>query len=286
MSERFDPSPKRDHARARTIPVALSIAGSDSSGGAGIQADLKTFSALGVYGTIVLTAITAQNTLGVRAIHNVPSQIVTSQLDAVFEDVDIRAAKIGMLSDTAIVEAVADGLSLHHPRFVVLDPVMVATSGSQLIAADAIDALKFRLMPLADCLTPNLAEAAALLGTEQATSETEMAEQGHALLAFGPGAVLMKGGHSILSEAVDLLISNRGTRRYSAKRISSRNLHGTGCTLSAAIAAGLALGQSLGDAVDRAKTYVTAAIAGGQSLKIGHGCGPVHYFRGFEAPTH
>ena len=264
--------------RADATPVALSIAGSDSSGGAGIQADLKTFSALGVYGATVVTAVTAQNTLGVSAIHNIPPEIVAAQLDAIFEDIVIRAVKIGMLADIQTINAVVAGLIRHRPPFVVLDPIMIATSGDRLFAADAIRTLAAKLLPLTDCLTPNLAEAAALLGTGQARSEAEMAAQGRALLALGPRSVLMKGGHAPLPEAVDVLVTAHDVQRYSAPRIETRNLHGTGCTLSAAIAAGIALGVPLAEAVGQAKTYLKGAIGAGRRFQIGQGNGPLNHF--------
>ncbi len=243
-------------------PVALSIAGSDSSGGAGIQADLRAFAALGVHGATVLTAVTAQNAAGVRAIHVVPAEIVAAQLEAVFDGLAVRAVKLGMLAEAAIVDVVADGLGRQRPAFVVLDPVMLATSGARLLTDDGIAALRSRLLPLVDCLTPNLAEAAMLLGTTQATSEAAMAAQGSALLALGPRAVLIKGGHAPLPEATDLLVTHEGVQRFASPWVASRDLRGTGCRLSAAVAAAVAQGASLADAVARAKAYLTAAIGG------------------------
>jgi hydroxymethylpyrimidine/phosphomethylpyrimidine kinase len=258
--------------------IAVTIAGSDSSGGAGIQADLKTFSALGVYGASVITALTAQNTQGVRAIHDVPADIVAAQIDAVFSDLDIGAVKIGMLSQAAIIETVAQGLSRHRAKNIVLDPVMVATSGDRLLAADAIEALRKLLIPRALVLTPNLPEAAALTGATTARTEQEMEIQARELLALGARNVLIKGGHGGGDESIDLLIGQGEVVRLSAKRIATRNTHGSGCTLSSAIAAGLAKGLDLKTAVRDAKTYVTAAIAGADNLKIGHGHGPLHHF--------
>ncbi|TAM59761.1 MAG: bifunctional hydroxymethylpyrimidine kinase/phosphomethylpyrimidine kinase [Rhodanobacter sp.] len=249
-------------ASSRPAPVALSIAGSDSSGGAGIQADLKTFAALGVHGATALTAVTAQNPTGIRAIHVIPPEIVSAQLEAVFDALDVRAVKLGMLAQAATVDIVADSLSRHRPAFVVLDPVMLATSGARLLTEDGIAALVSRLLPLVDCLTPNLAEAATLLGTTPATSEAAMAEQGRALLALGPRAVLMKGGHAPLPEAIDILVTPEGTQHFATPWVETRHLHGTGCTLSAAVAASVAQGASLADAVARAKAYLTAAIGG------------------------
>ncbi|WP_020179112.1 bifunctional hydroxymethylpyrimidine kinase/phosphomethylpyrimidine kinase [Methylopila sp. M107] len=260
-------------------PIALTIAGSDSSGGAGIQADLKTFSALGVYGASAIVALTAQNTRGVTAIHDAPPEFIAAEIDAVFDDLKVRAVKIGMVSRAVSIEAIADALIRHEARDIVLDPVMIATSGARLLAADAIEALKGRLLPLAAVLTPNLPEAAELLGAPIAKTEDDMAKQGRALLALGPRAVLMKGGHGEGAESVDLLIETDGTmHRLPAPRVRTRNTHGTGCTLSSAIAAGLALGKPLDRAARDAKAYVAAAIAAADQLEIGGGHGPVHHF--------
>ncbi len=250
------------HRGSAPAPVALSIAGSDSSGGAGIQADLKTFAALGVYGATVLTAVTAQNATGIRAIHVIPPDIVSAQLEAVFDELNIRAIKLGMLAQAATVDVVADSLNRRRPYFVVLDPVMIATSGARLLTDDGIASLVSRLLPLVDCLTPNLAEAAALLGTSLAMSEAAMAEQGRALLDLGPRAVLMKGGHAPLPEAIDILVTHEGTQRFATPWVETPHLHGTGCKLSAAVAASVAQGASLADAVARAKACLTAAIGG------------------------
>lgn len=258
--------------------IALTIAGSDSSGGAGIQADLKTFSALGVYGASVVTALTAQNTRGVQAIQDVPAAFVSRQIDSVFDDLAVAAVKIGMLPDPDIMEAVAAGLQRHGAGHVVLDPVMVATSGDRLISVAAIARLRVRLLPLADLITPNLPEAAELLGEAVAESEAAMLEQGRRLLGLGPKAVLVKGGHASGPESVDILVGRTGWRRLAAPRHPTRHTHGTGCTLSAAVAAGLALGLSLEDAVADAKRYLTAALAAGDRLAIGGGTGPVHHF--------
>jgi hydroxymethylpyrimidine/phosphomethylpyrimidine kinase len=258
--------------------IAVTIAGSDSSGGAGIQADLKTFSALGVYGASVITALTAQNTQGVRAIHDVPADFVTAQIDAVFSDLDIGAVKIGMLSQAVIIETVAQGLNRHRAKNIVLDPVMVATSGDRLLAADAVEALRKLLIPRALVLTPNLPEAAALTGATTARNEREMEIQARELLALGARNVLIKGGHGGGDESIDLLIGQGEVVRLSAKRIATRNTHGSGCTLSSAIAAGLAKGLDLKAAARDAKTYITAAIAGAGNLRIGHGHGPLHHF--------
>ena len=259
-------------------PIALTIAGSDSGGGAGIQADLKTFSALGVYGASVITALTAQNTRGVSAIHDVPADFVAAQIDAVFSDLDVAAVKIGMVSQSSVIAAIAAGLERWRPRAVVLDPVMIAASGDRLLAPDAIDVLKRVLIPHALVLTPNLPEAAALLDATIATTESDMRAQGECLLALGPRAVLVKGGHADGAESVDLLIDSTGCTRLAAERIATANTHGTGCTLSSAIAAGLAKGLDLVAAVRAAKAYVTAALAASKRIKIGSGHGPVHHF--------
>ncbi len=256
---------------------ALTIAGSDSGGGAGIQADLKTFSALGVYGASVLTAITAQNTRAVTAVAAVAPQMIRAQMDAVFDDLDIGAIKIGMLGEPDTIDAVADGLE-RCTAPVVLDPVMVAKSGDALLADDACAGLRARLLPRADLLTPNLPEAARLLDLPEATDEAEMLEQGRALLAMGSGAVLMKGGHGDGAHCVDLLVTPKSVLRLSAPRHTTRNTHGTGCTLSAAIAAGLARGTPLPEAVRAAHAYLQGAIAAADRLNIGGGHGPVHHF--------
>ena len=258
--------------------IALTIAGSDSSGGAGIQADLKTFAALGVYGASVITALTAQNTRGVTAIHDVPPAMIAAQIDAVFSDLKVNAVKIGMLSSTLVIGAVAAGLDRWRAENVVLDPVMIATSGDRLLAPDATHALARDLFPRALVITPNLHEAAALTDTPLATSEDEMHAQAQALIALGAKAVLIKGGHAQSVQAVDLLVTPAAAARFSAEKIDTPNTHGTGCTLSAAIAAGLAKGAPLAEAVADAKAYVTAAIAAADELAVGRGPGPVHHF--------
>jgi hydroxymethylpyrimidine/phosphomethylpyrimidine kinase len=261
-----------------TTPIAVTVAGSDSGGGAGIQADLKTFAALGVYGASVVTAITAQNTRGVTAIHDVPPAIVAAQIDAVFSDLKVGAVKIGMLSQPETIEAVADGLARHGQTTIVLDPVMVATSGDRLLAPRAVEVLRRVLIPRALVITPNLPEAAALLEAPLARSETEMREQGERLLALGAHAVLVKGGHDTGPESVDLLVEPTRITRLAATRVETRNTHGTGCTLSSAVAAGLAKGLDLTAAVRAAKDYVTAALGAADRLSIGSGHGPVHHF--------
>lgn len=259
-------------------PIAVTIAGSDSGGGAGIQADLKAFSANGVYGASIITALTAQNTRGVDAIHDVPPAFIAAQIDSVFSDLRVDAVKIGMLSQAAVIETVAAGLSRHGARRIVLDPVMVATSGDRLLADSAVEALRRVLIPRAALITPNLPEAAALLDTAIARTEADMAHQGRALLGLGAAAVLIKGGHGEGPEATDLLMSPEGTIRLATPRVPTRNTHGTGCTLSSAIAAGLAKGETLESAVRTAKAYVSAAIAAADRLGVGHGHGPTHHF--------
>jgi hydroxymethylpyrimidine/phosphomethylpyrimidine kinase len=261
-----------------TTAVAITIAGSDSSGGAGIQADLKTFSALGVYGASVIAALTAQNTLGVTAVHAVPADFVAAQMDAVFSDLAAGAVKIGMLGDADVVAAVAAGLDRHRQTRVVLDPVMVASSGRRLLAADAVDALRRELLPRALVITPNLPEAAALLDAEEAGDELSTLNQAERLMALGARAVVMKGGHAGGPESTDLLVTATMSIRVSGARIATRNTHGTGCTLSAAIAAGLAKGLELPEALRAAKEYTTAAIAAADRLTVGHGIGPLHHF--------
>lgn len=260
------------------IPIAVTIAGSDSGGGAGIQADLKAFSALGCYGASVITALTAQNTLGVTAIHDVPPDMIAAQMDAVFDDLDVRAVKIGMLSRPPAITAVAEGLTRWRGAPVVLDPVMVAASGARLLEDAAVESLLRLLVPRADLITPNLPEAAALLEAPIAETEAQMEAQGRALLARGARAVLMKGGHSTGPDSVDLLVTAEGVTRFPAPRAATRNTHGTGCTLSSAIAAGLAHGFSLEESVAKAKRYITGAIAAADQLEVGRGHGPVHHF--------
>ena len=316
----------RSHAAGvkQRLAVALTIAGSDSGGGAGIQADLKTFAALGVHGASVVTALTAQNTRGVRAIHYPPPAIVAAQIEAVLEDFAVSAIKIGMLGSPEIVGAVVEALDSPAPSsrgegwgegqgdrlascsgpsagppgrllpegegrgrasrhllregsaaFIIYDPVMVASSGESLSGAGFVEAVRLKLLALVDCLTPNLVEAAALLDEKVAGSDADMVRQGAALLKLGPRAVLMKGGHLDGNEAVDFLATAEGVRRYAAPRIASRNLHGTGCTLSSAIAAHVVLGMALPEAVAAAKAFVGEAIGRGRKVKLGTGDGPL-----------
>lgn len=261
-------------------PIALTIAGSDSGGGAGIQADLKTFSALRVYGASVITAITAQNTRTVSAVEGVSPAMVAAQIDAVFGDLDVRAVKIGMVGGADVITVVADRLRRAlqaQPVAVVLDPVMVAKSGDALLPDAAVQALRDQLLPLATVLTPNLPEAARLLGTAPAQTAEQMAEQGEALRRLGAANVLMKGGHAEGATCTDLLIGAQSLR-LSAPRQHTRNTHGTGCSLSSAIAAGLAQGLSLPDAISRAHGWLQGAIAHADDLSVGLGHGPVHHF--------
>ena len=262
-------------------PIALTIAGSDSSGGAGIQADLKTFAALGVYGASVITALTAQNTTGVTGIHQVPAEFITAQIDAVFSDLAVGAVKIGMVAQPASIDAIVAGLTRWSPKHVVLDPVMVATSGDRLLAAEAVEALRTKLIPLAAVITPNLPEAAVLLDEAVATDEAAVADQGRRLLAMGCRAVLIKGGHGQGAESTDYLIDAGGTIVLAAPRVATKNTHGTGCSLSSAIAAGLAKGEGMETAIRNAKTWISAAIAAADRFSVGHGHGPVHHFHRF-----
>ena len=265
--------------------VAVTVAGSDSGGGAGIQADLKTFAALGCYGATVVTALTAQNTKGVAGIHDVPPEFIEAQFDAVFSDIAVDAVKVGMLSRSQTIAAVVTGLDRYGQTNVVVDPVMIATSGERLLDDDAVDTLIHVLIPRARVITPNLLEAAALLGRPVAADESAMRGQAERLLLHGAKAVLIKGGHGSGPVCVDLLVERDTVTRFAAPRIATRNTHGTGCTLSSAVAAGLAKGYGLSEATRRAKDYVTAAIANADRLGIGTGNGPVHHFHRWWSPT-
>lgn len=262
--------------------IALTIAGSDSGGGAGIQADLKTFSALGVYGASVITALTAQNTRAVTMVEPASPAMIAAQIDAVFDDLAVRAVKLGMLGGPEAIATVAAGLGGRGVP-VVLDPVMVAKSGDRLLPNEALAALRRELLPRATLLTPNLPEAADLLGQPPATDEAAMTAQAQALRAMGAQAVLMKGGHAAGAECVDLLVTETGITRLTAPRRQTANTHGTGCTLSAAIAAGLARGRTLQDATRAAHRYLQGAIAAADGLGVGSGHGPVHHFHGIWA---
>lgn len=271
--------------RSRAVPIALTIAGSDSSGGAGIQADLKTVSALGVYGASVLTALTAQNTRGVDDVLAVPPAFVKAQLESVLSDLTVGATKTGMLANADVIRAVAEALVENPGIPLVCDPVMVATSGDVLLEPDAIGALKERLIPRALVLTPNVPEAARLLERAEARDLDEMASQAEALRALGCSAVLLKGGHGSGATAVDLLALDGGIVQLEAPRIQTSNTHGTGCTLSAAIAALLAAGEPLEQAVRRAKTYVWRALEAGAARRIGHGSGPIDHLFAIRRQT-
>lgn len=263
---------------AGDIANILTIAGSDSGGGAGIQADLKAISALGAYGLSVITALTAQNTRAVTAIHDVPADMVAAQLDAVFDDIRIDAVKIGMLSRPEIIKVVAERLRRYQAGKIVLDPVMVAKSGDALLQPDAVAALIEHLLPLATVITPNLPEAGVLLNRETPSDWQSMGRAAADLRALGPKAVLLKGGHLIDGDAVDIFEDERGRQELRAERAATRNTHGTGCTLSAAIASFLGQGAALADAARMAKDYITQAIAGADRLDVGSGHGPVHHF--------
>ena len=267
-------SPDASHSRYARV---LTIAGSDSGGGAGIQADLKTFAALGCYGMSAITALTAQNTVGVQGIHAVPPAFLKSQLQSVIEDIGVDAVKIGMLHEPGVVEVVAWAIEHYHLQRVVLDPVMVATSGDRLIADATVRVLVDQLFPLATVITPNLDEAALLL-ERSIQSVDDLSAAAHALLAQGAQAVLLKGGHLPGEQVVDILArSGQADMVLASTRIPSRNTHGTGCTLSSAIAAQLALGLPLEQAVRAARAYILAAIQAGASVQVGHGHGPLNH---------
>ncbi len=265
--------------KSNTIPVVLTIAGSDSGGGAGIQADIKAISATGSYAASVITAITSQNTLGVLDILPIPLAHIESQLDAVFQDLNIVAVKIGMLADADIINLVADKLEQYQPKHIVLDTVMVATSGDLLLKETAIGSLKDRLLPLASIITPNLPEAAALTGLAEPKDAEQIEHMVTAMRQLSTSAVLLKGGHLEASdESDDLLITQNETHRLSIERIRTPNTHGTGCTLSSAIASFLAQGEDMLSAVSHAKEYITQAIGHADLLEVGQGRGPVDHF--------
>lgn len=257
-------------------PVALTIAGSDPGGGAGIQADLKSFSALGAYGTSVVTALTAQNTQGVTGIHLVPAGFVLLQLETLVDDVRIDAVKVGMLGTAELADTVREFLTARPLPRLVIDPVMVATSGDRLLDDDALGAIR-RMLPLADLITPNLGEAALLTDTERATDLRQMREQAVRLRAAGARRVLVKGGH-LRGEAVDLLVDDDGQHELAATRVETSNTHGTGCSLSSAIAALAPRTDDWVDAVHEAKSWLTLALQHSDRLEVGRGHGPVHHF--------
>lgn len=261
----------------KQYPRILTIAGSDSGGGAGIQADLKTFSALGTFGMSAITAITAQNTLRVTAIQGLPTEMIAAQIEAVFEDIGVDAVKIGMLHAPEIVRVVAEKLRKYRPKTVILDPVMVATSGAKLIENETISVLINELFPLADLVTPNLDELVILSGGAPINTVDEMERAARSLLKSGCNAVLAKGGHLSGDVLTDLYVSNSDLRRMDSARIDSNNLHGTGCTLSSAIAAFCGCGEPLDKAIERARAFVREAIAQGADVETGHGHGPLNH---------
>lgn len=268
-------------SQSSNTPIVLSVAGSDSGGGAGIQADIKAISATGSFACTVITALTAQNTQGVTGVMGIPGDFIEQQFDAVFSDIDIDAVKIGMLGDAATIRTVAAALRKHNPRFVVLDPVMVATSGDVLLAEDAIETLITELIPLADLITPNLPEARALLQARpelNTAAEDDTAAHCKQLLSYGCRSVLIKGGHQEADSSTDFWLDDNGLRTYSSPRIDTQNTHGTGCTLSASIASYLAQGLAMPEAIQQAKNYIQGAIEHADQLKIGQGSGPVHHF--------
>jgi len=266
-----------------TVPVALTIAGSDSGAGAGIQADLKTLASFGVYGVTVITAITAQNTVGVRAVQDIDADVIRAQLDAVAEDFAIASLKTGMLSSAAIIETVAAGIQRHRLGPVVVDPVMIAKSGDRLLREDAVDALRRRLLPLAEVVTPNIPEAEVLAGRSIRTRADRLAAA-RSIMELGAHAVVIKGGHSEDDPVLDLLLDRDGIHEYRAARIVTTNTHGTGCTFAAAITAGLSTGLDLPHAVAQARDYLSRALAAAPGL--GHGHGPLNHFPSQVAHAH
>ena len=255
-------------------PVALAIAGSDSGGGAGIQADLKTFSAFGVFGATVLTALTAQNTVGVQGVHPVPVEFIAQQFDSVCSDLPVAAAKVGMLATSEVIEVVARKIAQHRLPHLVLDPVMVAKSGDRLLAPEAREALVRLLFPLAEVVTPNVEEASDLLQGKRVGNLEDMKAAAHSLHALGARCVLLKGGH-ITRGAADVLYDGSETLVFEGRHVATPHTHGTGCTLSSAIAAGLALGKPVREAVAEAKAYIQGAIE--HALPLGKGRGPLHH---------
>ena len=267
---------------SNNVKNVLSIAGSDPSGGAGIQADLKTFAANGVYGMAAITALTVQNTVGVQGIHLVPAKFVSSQIEAIFSDIAVSSAKVGMVGNAEIAEGVGTTLAKYRNLISVVDPVMVAKGGSPLLDKKAIQAVKDNLIPLATIVTPNLPEAAILLGSSIAKSEEDMIYQGKALLNLGSKSILMKGGHSEGITSNDLLVTENNYVWFKEKRINTKNTHGTGCTLSSSIASFLAKDFSVEESVSKAKKFVTNAIRNSEKLSVGKGHGPTNHFYALE----
>lgn len=274
--------PKSAVPASQAVPVALTVAGSDSGAGAGIQADLKTFAALGVYGCSTITCLTAQNTQGVQDLHPVPAAFVEAQMRSVLSDMPVAVIKTGMLANSEIIHALAVTYDCCYPVPLVVDPVMVATSGDPLLAKDAVSALIEELLPRASLITPNLQEAAALLGEQPAQNISEMRSQAERLMALGAQAVLIKGGHGESGEVTDLLISPAGVETFTKPRIDTRNTHGTGCTLASAIAAGLAQGLVLPQAVSQARDFLQGALMAAVPQTLGAGSGPVEHFYQFK----
>jgi hydroxymethylpyrimidine/phosphomethylpyrimidine kinase len=268
-------------APSTITPIALTIAGSDSGGGAGIQADLKTFAAMGVYGCSAITSLTAQNTLGVQAVLPIPPEFLQAQIKSVLSDIHVHAIKTGMLATADIIRALVESLQQYPQIPVVVDPVMIATSGDKLLADDAIQILIEQLIPRATLLTPNLMEAAALLNLPIAQTQIQIQQQAEKILALGAQAVLIKGGHNSGVEAIDVLLTNDGFELFTAPRLATKNTHGTGCTLAAAITAGLAKKLILRDAIAEAKNYLQNTLLNSHKLQIGQGSGPVHHFYKF-----
>ena len=267
---------------SNNVKNVLSIAGSDPSGGAGIQADLKTFAANGVYGMAAITALTVQNTVGVQGIHLVPAKFVSSQIEAIFSDIAVSSVKVGMVANAEIAREVGTTLAKYRNLISVVDPVMVAKGGSPLLDKKAIQAVKDNLIPLATIVTPNLPEAAILLGSSIAKSEEDMVYQGKALLNLGPKSILMKGGHSEGITSNDLLVTENNYVWFKEKRINTKNTHGTGCTLSSSIASFLAKDFSVEESVSKAKKFVTNAIRNSEKLSVGKGHGPTNHFYALE----
>ena len=263
---------------AKSPPRVMTIAGSDSGGGAGIQADLKTFAALGCYGTSAITAITAQNTLGVAAVHEVPLDDIGAQIDAVVSDIGADAVKTGMLSSTGIVDLVAAKAREHRFPILVVDPVMISATGARLLRQEAVDTIKSTLFPLATVVTPNIPEAEALIGSSIGNFAS-MREAAKAIHAMGPKWVVVKGGHMEGEQSVDILFDGHEFNEYAAPRVETGSTHGTGCTFASAVAAGLAHGKSVPESVGAAKEYVTLAIK--SAFPIGHGNGPLNHFTGW-----
>ena len=266
--------------RDKFIPNALTIAGSDPSGGAGIQADLKSFSANRVYGMSVLTALTAQNTLGVSGIHKVPKKFIENQLNTIFHDIKVDAIKIGMIANSDIAKVIFKNVKNRDVNHIVIDPVMVAKGGAKLLEDDAIDVLRDKLFNIADVITPNLPEAALLTGRRCAKSKSEMLYQAKYMLDMGPRAIFLKGGHLEGSTSPDLLLTGEIEKWFESDRIDTTNTHGTGCTLSSAICANLARGLEIEKAAEDAKLFVTNSIKHSNKLQVGHGHGPTHHFHG------